>query len=248
MSTVAPQPDIPTPTAACEANSSYTIKKGDTCYAVARAYGLTPADILQANPQMSGSCDLVYIDQVICLPTGPATTAGTTEPSDTSSIPVTHRTASTGDQPTTSTNSTAGESGGNSSSSTSTATDDDDDDDDDDDGCTLRHTVVAGDTCYDTWHKYSLTQETFMALNPHLSIRPDGHCAMSVGDVVCVAGNDGGPWHPKDPSDQFPKKMSVLSVIPVSDNAKNHPTASAESKRWLPVTFQTSRVRETGDE
>lgn len=229
QSTFAPQPDIPAPPASCDANSSYTIRKGDTCYAIARAYGLTPADILQVNPQMSDSCDLVYVDQTICLPTGPAPTAGTVKPSDVSPTPITHTTAS------------AGGGGGNSSSSASTAAADN--------GCTLRHTVVAGDTCYATWSRYSLSQESFMALNPHLSIRPDGHCAMSVGDVVCVAGSrNSSSSHPKDPSDQFPKKMSALSVIPVSDNAKNHPATSAGSKRWLPVTFQTSTVRETGDE
>lgn len=250
MSTFAPQTDIPAPPTSCEANSSYNVKKGDTCYAIARAYDLTPADILQANPQMSDSCDLVYIDQVICLPTGPAASSGAADPSESSSAPIPHTTASADDQstaisdrPATFTSTTAG--GGSiedsSSPSTSTAADNN--------ACALSHTVVAGDTCHDTWTKYSLSEEGFLALNPHLSIRPDGYCGIAVGDVVCVAGSSSGSPHPKDPSDQVPKKMSALSVVPISDDAQNNPTSlAAVARRWLPVTFQTSTVRETGEE
>ncbi|KAK8131428.1 peptidoglycan-binding LysM domain protein [Apiospora sp. TS-2023a] len=243
MSTFAPRPEIPALSVACDANSSYTVKKGDTCYAIARAYDLAPADILQANPQMSGSCDLLYIDQMICIPTGPAAAPSTTDTIEFASMPLAHHTT-TSDQPAASSNDSS------SPSSSAAAADDD--------GCTLRHTVVAGDTCHDTWSKYKLSPESFMALNPHLSIRPDGYCGMAVGDVVCVArpssGGSGGDAkgndssHPEDPSDQFPKKMSALSVVPVSDDVKNHPTPEAEAKRWLPVTFQTSTVRDTDDE
>ncbi|KAK8052752.1 peptidoglycan-binding LysM domain protein [Apiospora saccharicola] len=242
MSTFAPQPEIPALSVSCDANSSYTVKKGDTCYAIARAYDLTPADILQANPQMSGSCDLLYIDQMICLPTGPATAPSATDTAEFSSTPIAHHTTIS-DQP------TASSSDSSSPSSSAAA---------DDNGCTLRHTVVAGDTCHDTWSKYKLSQESFMALNPHLSIRPDGYCGMAVGDVVCVAGPGSGGGdsdgkgndssRPKDPSDQFPKKMSALSVIPVSDDVKNHPTSPAAAERWLPVTFQTSTVRDMDEE
>ncbi|KAK8069175.1 LysM domain protein [Apiospora phragmitis] len=192
MSTSAPLPDIPAPPASCDAASLYTVKKGDTCNAIARAHGTTPNEILQANPQMSNDCDLVYIDQVICLPTGTATAAGATDPTDSSS-PVQVTSATTSEQPLASTTSTGASSSGSSNINSVI------------DNCTLIHTVVAGDTCHDFWIKYFLSEANFLALNPRLSIKADGYCGVAVGDMVCVAGSKGGdPQHPESPPELEP--------------------------------------------
>ncbi|KAK8044740.1 hypothetical protein PG993_004764 [Apiospora rasikravindrae] len=252
--TFAAPPNIPTPPTSCDAAASYTVKEGDTCFIIARAHGITAAEILQANPQMSGDCDLIYIDQVICLPTGFATSSGATDTTDSSSTQgTTTSTIASGQSLTTKTSTT-----GDGSTSTSTV----------DDACTLSHTVVPGDTCHNLWSKYSLTVDHFLALNPHLSIRPSGYCGIDVGDVVCVAGDPSrtkGPGgetpHPEGPSELLPHVLSTLEVIPVSiDEGQAVPHAPAAtgttdatgaSRRllgWLPVTFRTSTVRETGEE
>ncbi|KAK7943776.1 uncharacterized protein PG986_012889 [Apiospora aurea] len=313
-STLAALPGFPTPPASCDPASSYTVKMGDTCFIIARAHGITPAEILQANPQMNNDCDLIYIDQVICLPTGSATVPGATSLTDSSSSQqgtsstTSDQSTSTSDQPfvtTTSTTgeeviyptgsnsaqgmtsiststsdqqsfittatSTTGDGSGASSSSPSTADDSSASPSSTStstrpvaDACTLSHTVVAGDTCHNIWSKYSLTVDTFLALNPHLSMRPDGYCGLDVGDVVCVGGDPKGPGetsHPESPSDLEPHLLSELQVIPVSTGegqAVPHPPAATETTdatgasrrllRRLPVTFRTSTVRETSEE
>ncbi|KAK8085219.1 hypothetical protein PG997_006490 [Apiospora hydei] len=265
-STLAAPPSMPTPPGSCDAASSYTVKMGDTCYIIARAHGITPSEILQANPQMNNDCDLIYIDQVICLPTGSATVPGATDSTDSSSAQGTSSTTSdeptsTSDQPfvtttsttgeeiiyptgsssaegtsststsdqqslITTTTSTTGDGSGASSSSTSTVDNSSASSSSTStstspvaDACTLSHTVVAGDTCHNIWSKYSLTVDNFLALNPHLSIRPDGYCGIDVGGVVCVGGDPKGPGetsHPESPSDLEPHLLSELQVIPVS--------------------------------
>ncbi|KAK7975699.1 hypothetical protein PG989_014162 [Apiospora arundinis] len=253
--------DVPRPSAAaCDASSStYTVKKGDTCYEIAQAHGLTPTDILHANPQMNNDCDLINIGQVLQqarpqqiplrhkrhLPQPPRvnpptpTTVTNPEEGDNSS--------SRNDSPPSPSSST------NTSTSTSKT------------GCALRHTVIPGDTCHDMWTKYSLTQDEFLSLNPRLSMRPDGYCGIAVGDVVCVSGSSGrdsgsgngggGASPPPSLSNHFTGSLSVLSVIPVTETDKkaveraSPAPATEESRRllrWLPVTFQTSTVRETG--
>ncbi|KAK8879115.1 carbohydrate-binding module family 50 protein [Apiospora arundinis] len=268
--------DVPRPSAAaCDASSStYTVKKGDTCYKIAQAHGLTPTDILHANPQMNNDCDLIDVGQVICLPgsggdtvpTSPAFSSGATPTDSTSTQETSSTTASS--QPPTPTTTTNPEEGDNSSSNgnesssspstnTSASTPKT--------GCALRHTVIPGDTCHDMWTKYSLTQDEFLSLNPRLSMRPDGYCGIAVGDVVCVSGSSdggsgnggGGASPPPSPSNHFTGSLSVLSVIPVTETDKkaveraSPAPVTEESRRlprWLPVTFQTSTVRETGDE
>ncbi|KAK6840667.1 hypothetical protein PG995_016421 [Apiospora arundinis] len=276
VSTFDVESDVPRPSAAaCDASSStYTVKKGDTCYEIAQAHGLTPTDILHANPQMNNDCDLINIGQVICLPGGGAvpptgSSAGAT-PTDSSSTQETPSTAASSQPPTPTTttnpeegdNSSSGnDSPSSSSSSTSTSTSTSKT------GCALRHTVIPGDTCHDMWTKYSLTQDEFLSLNPRLSMRPDGYCGIAVGDVVCVSGSSGrdsgsgngggGASPPPSPSNPFTGSLSVLSVIPVTETDKkaveraSPAPATEESRRllrWLPVTFQTSTVRETADE
>ncbi|MCJ1390857.1 Glycoside hydrolase 18 protein [Xylographa bjoerkii] len=50
--------------------------------------------------------------------------------------------------------------------------------------CTKTYTVASGDTCYIIYTKYALTAAQFMALNPTLNAA----CALTVGQVVCIAG------------------------------------------------------------
>lgn len=47
----------------------YTARPGDTIHKIARRFGIPPADILRANPQMS-EYDRIYPGQVICIPEG----------------------------------------------------------------------------------------------------------------------------------------------------------------------------------
>jgi spore germination protein len=47
--------------------TAYTVKSGDTLYAIARRYGVTVDDILESNPQITDP-ELIYPGQVIAIP------------------------------------------------------------------------------------------------------------------------------------------------------------------------------------
>ncbi|MDO4563730.1 MAG: LysM peptidoglycan-binding domain-containing protein [Clostridia bacterium] len=53
----------------CEQNNLYVIRRGDTPYAIARAFGIDVNDLLRANPKMNPT-DL-RIGTIICIPKAP---------------------------------------------------------------------------------------------------------------------------------------------------------------------------------
>jgi len=60
---------IPSPPEICE-GQLYTVRAGDTLFFIARRFGITVAQILAANPQITNQ-NLIFIGQVICIPTVP---------------------------------------------------------------------------------------------------------------------------------------------------------------------------------
>ncbi|UWG95861.1 LysM peptidoglycan-binding domain-containing protein [Dehalobacter sp. DCM] len=61
--------DIPDAAGACQ-GQLYTVKAGDTLYLIARRYGLIVQQLVDANPQIANP-NLIYVGQVICIPTLP---------------------------------------------------------------------------------------------------------------------------------------------------------------------------------
>lgn len=58
---------IPTPvSSACPEGNSYTIKAGDTMYAIARFFNISLDDLMEANPGVHPNT--LYIGQIICIP------------------------------------------------------------------------------------------------------------------------------------------------------------------------------------
>lgn len=53
----------------CE-GQRYTVRAGDTLFLIARRYGVTIQQILNANPQITNP-DLIFVGQVLCIPTAP---------------------------------------------------------------------------------------------------------------------------------------------------------------------------------
>lgn len=60
---------IPGPPVHCE-GQLYTVQAGDTLFYIARSLGVTVQQIRDLNPQIVNP-DLIYIGQVICIPTVP---------------------------------------------------------------------------------------------------------------------------------------------------------------------------------
>ncbi|MDP4159982.1 MAG: LysM peptidoglycan-binding domain-containing protein [Bacillota bacterium] len=58
---------VPCPTGNCQ-GQLYTVQGGDTLFIIARRFGITVQQILDVNPQITNP-NLIYIDQVICVPT-----------------------------------------------------------------------------------------------------------------------------------------------------------------------------------
>ena len=56
---------------------TYVVVKGDYLSKIAKAYGTTVAELLRVNPQIKNA-SLIYVGQVINLPTGTTTGGGTT--------------------------------------------------------------------------------------------------------------------------------------------------------------------------
>lgn len=53
----------------CE-GQRYIVRAGDTLFLIARRYGVTIQQILNANPQITNP-DLIFVGQVLCIPTAP---------------------------------------------------------------------------------------------------------------------------------------------------------------------------------
>ncbi|MCL6589346.1 MAG: SafA/ExsA family spore coat assembly protein [Firmicutes bacterium] len=51
----------------CPGGMVYTVKPGDTMFEIARMYGISLADLIAANPQISDP-NLIYPGQMICVP------------------------------------------------------------------------------------------------------------------------------------------------------------------------------------
>ncbi|MCJ1399326.1 hypothetical protein MMC11_002528 [Xylographa trunciseda] len=90
--------------------------------------------------------------------------------------------------------------------------------------CTKTYTVVSGDTCYIIYTKYALTAAQFMALNPSLNAA----CALSVGQVVCIAG----PTSPTSTS-----HTSVPTATPTSSCTKNYTVVSGDTCSLIATKF-----------
>jgi LysM repeat protein len=111
----------PAPTTCPAGMTAYTIKAGDTFYAIAQRYGITVAALMNANPGVDPNSLLV--GQVICIPTAPGTCpAGTTA-----------------------------------------------------------YTIKAGDTLWALARRYNTTVEAIMAANP--GIMPT---SLRVGQIICI--------------------------------------------------------------
>lgn len=66
---------IPSPPTQCN-GQLYTVKAGDSLFLIGRRFGVTVAQLRAANPQITNP-DVIFIGQVICIPTG-----GPTPPPD----------------------------------------------------------------------------------------------------------------------------------------------------------------------
>jgi LysM repeat protein len=53
---------------AVQADTSYTIKRGDTLWAIARSYNLTPEEIAAVNPFVE-NINLIFVGNVLTIPT-----------------------------------------------------------------------------------------------------------------------------------------------------------------------------------
>ncbi|MEQ8198390.1 MAG: LysM peptidoglycan-binding domain-containing protein [Clostridiaceae bacterium] len=80
--TPAPNP-TPTPTPTPSA-TTYVVKAGDTLYAIARAYGVTIQQIVDANG--ISNPNLIYVNQVLRIPAGTTTTTPSPTPSATTYV------------------------------------------------------------------------------------------------------------------------------------------------------------------
>ncbi|EHQ90918.1 LysM peptidoglycan-binding domain-containing protein [Desulfosporosinus youngiae] len=54
----------------CQKNQLYTVQAWDTLFLIARRFGVTVQQIRDVNPQIINP-NLIYIGQVICIPTVP---------------------------------------------------------------------------------------------------------------------------------------------------------------------------------
>lgn len=61
---------MPPPPANCS-GQLYTIQAADTLFLIAKRFGLTVAQLQEANPQITNS-NIINVGQVICIPTGNA--------------------------------------------------------------------------------------------------------------------------------------------------------------------------------
>lgn len=56
------------PIAPCPSGNYYVVRRGNTIYTIARAYGITTEDIFNANPGLTSA---INVGQIICIPTNP---------------------------------------------------------------------------------------------------------------------------------------------------------------------------------
>jgi spore coat assembly protein SafA len=63
----------------CPGGIVYTVKPGDTMFEIARMYGISLADLIAANPQISDP-NLIYPGQMICIPKTIVSPIGVTPP------------------------------------------------------------------------------------------------------------------------------------------------------------------------
>ena len=56
------------PTEPCPSGNYYVVRRGNTIYTIARAYGITVEDIFDANPGLTSA---IEVGQVICIPKNP---------------------------------------------------------------------------------------------------------------------------------------------------------------------------------
>ena len=59
---------IPAPPRECD-GQFYTVKASDTLFNIAKKFGVTVRQIVDANPQIENP-DIIFAGQVICIPTG----------------------------------------------------------------------------------------------------------------------------------------------------------------------------------
>jgi LysM repeat protein len=57
---------IPPPPPTCS-GFYYTVRRGDSLFLIGRRFGVTVAELLQANPQIKNA-NLIFVGQVICIP------------------------------------------------------------------------------------------------------------------------------------------------------------------------------------
>lgn len=69
---------LPAPPRECD-GQFYTVKASDTLFTIAKKFGVTVRQIVDANPQIENS-DIIFVGQVICIPAGRPTPTPTPAP------------------------------------------------------------------------------------------------------------------------------------------------------------------------
>ncbi|OOF91131.1 carbohydrate-binding module family 50 protein [Aspergillus carbonarius ITEM 5010] len=179
-STVDPAPHGPTMTGIpANCNRWYTVHQGDTCYSVAKAFGLTPQQFQQWNPAVSLDCTVnFWPGYAYCVGVGPVvstTTTFTTVPPSTTTALLTSSTITTSSS-TTATGSTTYSVRNPITSQNVTSTTIDTQwpptktQADQPTSCDKWHLVSAGDTCDRIYRRYqnTITKQELLEWNPQL--------------------------------------------------------------------------------
>ncbi|PYI10815.1 hypothetical protein BO78DRAFT_393791 [Aspergillus sclerotiicarbonarius CBS 121057] len=184
-STGDPAPHGPTMTGIpANCNRWYIVQKGDTCYAVEKAFGLSPQQFHQWNPAVSLDCQVnFWPGYAYCVGVGPVISTSTTStagPPSTTTVPITSSTITTLPSTTTTSNTTYSVRNPITSYNMTTSTIDDQwpptktqagqptD-------CDKWHLVGPGDTCDRIYQRYrnTITKEELLEWNPQLKVDCD---------------------------------------------------------------------------
>ncbi|KAI4371699.1 hypothetical protein MLD38_010021 [Melastoma candidum] len=63
-----PSPSKPSPSTGSQCNKAYSIKKGETCYAVMQMFKLKENNFYQINPNVE--CNHLFVGQWLCVKAG----------------------------------------------------------------------------------------------------------------------------------------------------------------------------------